>query len=1042
MSVPLPKQSAESFLGLVKQSGLIEAELLKKTVKELKEAAGGLGEARKAADELIGRKLLTRWQAEKLLRGRHKGFFLGKYRLLSHLGTGGMSQVYLAEHVLMRRRVAIKVLPDSRVNDSSYLERFHREAQAVAALDHRNIVRAYDVDQEDKRHFLVMEYVSGKSLHEVVARKGPLEYVAAVEYMRQAAEGLQHAHRMGMVHRDIKPGNLLLDEKGTVKLLDLGLARFFEDKEEESLTVKHDEKVLGTADYLSPEQALDSHKVDIRSDIYSLGCTLYYLLTAHPPFPAGTLAQRLLAHQTKTPKPLTDDRPDISPDLAAIIAKMMAKKPEDRYQTARDTAQALHDWLSQNGGAAWEQMNPSVSGASQTFSVASDASSVSGLSAVDRSASSLLPAGAALNDATSAAPSSPGAATESIGTSPDETPSNSSPARSRSRTLTETQVDQELAAFLSNLDNEPSTKIARPARGVARDPQESARPAVSPVSPALEATISAPEFSAAPQAGDSQLFDVVAPPAKSTTPQPAPAHPSGEFAPTIVAEQAQAIAPTFVAESPASTAHPPASRSQTTRVAKPIQGNAIPIAKPIAQSNLAPTVALPVAAPVEAPSKKSRGGKRMLLGGSSAAILLLAAAGYALFSRSGSTDSGNAPDTGQQVAKKSAGRKEKKTKQNAEGQKVASLKGEFTVGPTGQYKSIAAALAEIKQYSNHKSRKAVQIVKVAAGQTYPERIVIDESYPRGIQIIAEPGPAPVLAPPGPEPIVVIRPDNAKDAVENFHLEGFHVEAAGKEVAVELGEWVPGAQLKGLEITGFSKAGVLVNGAQTYGDERERIVIEKVAFRNAAPTAAGILISRKTEDPRFVRINRCRFFGPLDCGVRLRSDAIGIEISESIFYKATTGVKLDGEDRTWRDVVLVSNTFFENDRALVFTNMPGGQTGDLGFYNNLFVKSNTADAVVEKDLKLIDLLAMCRSSPGGAAHNWTTRPRSNPPVPEELVFLFETLGSEFGRGDLEFVSTDPASPDFLAPASGSPQRDRGNLFDRKKFGGQIGAVRAK
>jgi serine/threonine-protein kinase len=310
MSAP-SKLSVESFLGVVKQSGLIDGDLLKRTWKEIKESGVSVEESRKIADEFVSRNLLTRWQADKLLQGRHKGFFLGKYRLLSHLGSGGMSQVYLAEHVLMRRRVAIKVLPESRVNDSSYLERFHREAQAVAALDHRNIVRAYDVDQDGKHHFLVMEYVPGRSLHELIAKNGPLEFVAAAEYMRQAAEGLHHAHRIGMVHRDIKPGNLLLDEKGTVKLLDLGLARFFDDKDENSLTVKHDEKVLGTADYLSPEQALDSHKVDLRSDVYSLGCTLYYLLTGAPPFPDGTLAQRLMAHQTKTPRPVRDKRPDI-----------------------------------------------------------------------------------------------------------------------------------------------------------------------------------------------------------------------------------------------------------------------------------------------------------------------------------------------------------------------------------------------------------------------------------------------------------------------------------------------------------------------------------------------------------------------------------------------------------------------------------------------------------------------------------------------------------------------------------------------------------
>lgn len=354
------KLTGESFLSLVKQSGLVDQDQLKKLWKEFKEQGLAVDDSKAIADEFVNRNVLTRWQVDKLLLGKHKGFFLGKYRLLSHLGTGGMSSVYLAEHVLMRRRVAIKVLPQARVDDTSYLQRFHREAQAVAALDHRNIVRAYDVDQENKLHFLVMEYVAGQSLQELVARSGKVDFVHAAEYIRQAAEGLAHAHRAGMVHRDIKPGNLLVDEKGTVRLLDLGLARFFDDKEENSLTIKHDEKVLGTADYLAPEQALDSHTVDIRADIYSLGCTLYFILTGHPPFPEGTLAQRLMAHQTKQPASMEIDRPDIPASLVEIVNKMMEKQADDRYQTARDTSNALLQWLMENGGQTWAKMNPMV----------------------------------------------------------------------------------------------------------------------------------------------------------------------------------------------------------------------------------------------------------------------------------------------------------------------------------------------------------------------------------------------------------------------------------------------------------------------------------------------------------------------------------------------------------------------------------------------------------------------------------------------------------------------------------------------------------
>ena len=308
--------------------------------------AGGhsISDTEMVARRLVEANLITRWQADRMLEGRYKGFFLGKYKLLDHLGTGGMSRVYLGEHVLMQRRVAIKVLPKDRVEDSSYLARFHREAQAAAALDHRNIVRAYDIDNVGDLHYIVMEYVEGRDLQQIVKEEGPMDFVAAAEYIRQAAEGLEHAHRSGLIHRDVKPGNLLVDQKNVVKILDLGLARFV-DEQKASLTVAFDENVLGTADYLAPEQALDSHSVNARADIYGLGCSLYYLLTGHPPFVGGTLAQRLMMHQKQQPPSILVDRPDAPAELVEICMKMIAKKPADRYQTAAEVARELAAWL-------------------------------------------------------------------------------------------------------------------------------------------------------------------------------------------------------------------------------------------------------------------------------------------------------------------------------------------------------------------------------------------------------------------------------------------------------------------------------------------------------------------------------------------------------------------------------------------------------------------------------------------------------------------------------------------------------------------------
>jgi serine/threonine-protein kinase len=342
----MSKLKVDTLIDLVRRSELVDKDRLSKALAEFEQRHGkeACDDSQKVSRFLLEAGLLTRWQCNKLLEGRSKGFFLGKYKLLDHLGTGGMSAVYLAEHVNMQRRVAIKVLPQHRINDSSYLARFYREARAVAALDHPNIVHAYDVDNQGDTHYLVMEFVQGLDLQQMVKRQGVLGYEAAADYVRQAAEGLAHAHRVGLIHRDIKPANLLVDAQGTVKVLDLGLARFADDSQA-SLTIAHDENVLGTADYLAPEQALNSHNVDSRADIYSLGCTLYYVLTAHPPFPDGTLPQRLMKHQTEEPASILKDRPDAPAELLAICGKMMAKSPDKRYQTAAEVSQALTEWL-------------------------------------------------------------------------------------------------------------------------------------------------------------------------------------------------------------------------------------------------------------------------------------------------------------------------------------------------------------------------------------------------------------------------------------------------------------------------------------------------------------------------------------------------------------------------------------------------------------------------------------------------------------------------------------------------------------------------
>lgn len=332
-----------TYVEVIKKSGLVAAAKLDEALAEHTSERGEPTDSVELARYLEDKGLLTEWQNKKLLEGRHKGFFLGKHKLLRHLGSGGMSSVYLAEHTRLKRLDAVKILPVSRINDSSYLERFQLEARAIASLDHPNIIRVWDVDNEGNVHFMCMEYLEGEDLEKLVKRNGPMTAREAAQSIRQAAAGLAHAHQRGMIHRDIKPGNLFRDQSGTVKVLDLGLARLTGN--DKSLTVQHNEKVLGTADYLSPEQALNSHTVDHRTDLYSLGCTLYFLLTGRPPFPDGTLAQRLMKHQVEEPVPESEFRDDIPEALLEIRRTLTAKNPADRYQTAQEVQRVLSDWL-------------------------------------------------------------------------------------------------------------------------------------------------------------------------------------------------------------------------------------------------------------------------------------------------------------------------------------------------------------------------------------------------------------------------------------------------------------------------------------------------------------------------------------------------------------------------------------------------------------------------------------------------------------------------------------------------------------------------
>jgi len=342
----MTKVTSEKLVELVRKSELATPAVIDAALDAIRaENNGALPEdSAVLAKALQQHHVVTRWHCDKLLQGKYKGFFLGKHKLLGHIGSGGMSSVYLAEHMMMHTKRAIKVLPQSRLGKSSYLARFQQEAKAIASLNHPNIVRAYDIDNQGDTHYIVMEYVDGDDLQTMVKKNGPMAFDKVADYIAQAAHGLQHAHDVGLIHRDVKPANLLVNSADRVKLLDLGLALFSDDKQA-SLTIDYNDKVLGTADYLAPEQALNSHKVDARADLYGLGCTMYFLLTGQPPFPDGTIAQRIAKHQALMPTDVRKLRPQCPGELEGICVKLLQKDPKFRYASAAQTAEVLETWL-------------------------------------------------------------------------------------------------------------------------------------------------------------------------------------------------------------------------------------------------------------------------------------------------------------------------------------------------------------------------------------------------------------------------------------------------------------------------------------------------------------------------------------------------------------------------------------------------------------------------------------------------------------------------------------------------------------------------
>ena len=330
--------AASRFWHVALQSGLISAEDLQACWDALpveKRTIDAID--RRVARVAVSHEKLTLWQAQQLLAGKSSGYKIAKYVLLDRIGQGGMGRVYLAADTRLNRKVALKVLAPERMNNPRAIARFRREAKVGAQLQHENLVRIYDDGDAGGLLYLVMEFIDGKNLAKIISEGGPMLPCIAARLARQVALGLEHANQKGLIHRDVNPSNILVTIDGIAKLTDLGLAIDLAD----SADVTRDGATVGTFDYVSPEQARNSRGVDTRSDIYSLGCTLYHMLTAQVPFPCSSLPEKLYAHQLQDPPRLATVVPGIPASLDAIVLRMMKKKPEDRFQTPQAVAEAL-----------------------------------------------------------------------------------------------------------------------------------------------------------------------------------------------------------------------------------------------------------------------------------------------------------------------------------------------------------------------------------------------------------------------------------------------------------------------------------------------------------------------------------------------------------------------------------------------------------------------------------------------------------------------------------------------------------------------------
>jgi eukaryotic-like serine/threonine-protein kinase len=365
----MPAASAKEFGNTVRESKLVSDDRVRSQIQKLYASAGDAEPtAQQLAVQMLEAHLLTKYQASHLLAGRTQGFFFENYVVLDRIGRGSMGKVYKAKDRRLGRHVALKILRRDLTNTPKLVARFKREGSAGARLEHPNVVRTYDLGKWRDLYYIVFEYIEGVNLKALLRKKGKLRPSKAIDIVLQVADALEHARINGVVHRDLKPSNIMLTRDGQAKVLDMGLARIISAEGQAAMITQVGE-IVGTFDYIAPEQAIDTSSADTRSDLYSLGCTLFHMVTGQAPYPEGTALDKITRHQEEKPPRPTQLEPAISEELDAVILKLMAKNPADRYQTPTELgaelaniASSMSQYRVLSGASAALDVGPNSSG--------------------------------------------------------------------------------------------------------------------------------------------------------------------------------------------------------------------------------------------------------------------------------------------------------------------------------------------------------------------------------------------------------------------------------------------------------------------------------------------------------------------------------------------------------------------------------------------------------------------------------------------------------------------------------------------------------